>query len=105
LLDYLIYTVIYFSEKIVNICSQVGSQLKPIDYDTLMIEVVVGINANGRVYELGLDGSMHTRGSTAKSNKYSNYTDIAHSMSEEVDARLRQTIVEQQQTINSSSYS
>jgi hypothetical protein len=54
----------------------------PIDYDTLMIEAVGGRNAMGRVY-------VRTRGSTSKSNKYSNYTDIARGMSGEVKARLR----------------
>jgi len=44
---------------------------------------------------------MCTRGSTSTSNKYSNHTDIARGMSEEVEARLRQPIAEQQQTINS----
>jgi len=66
-----------------------------------MIEAVGGRNAKGRVYGLGLDGSMRTCGSTSKSNKYSNYTDIARGMSGEVEARLRKTIAEQQQTINS----
>jgi len=45
--------------------------------------------------------SMRTRGSTSKSNKYSNYINIARGMSGEVEVRLRQTIAEQQQTINS----
>jgi len=66
-----------------------------------MIEAVGGRNAEGRVYGLGLDSSMRTRSSTSKSNKYSNYTDIARGMSGEVEARLRKTIAEQQQTINS----
>jgi len=66
-----------------------------------MIEAVGGRNAKGRVYGLGLDGSMCTRGSTFISNKYSYYTDIARGISGEIEARLRQTIAEQQQTINS----
>lgn len=98
-----------------NLCSQVKShpqssefgnaesytQPKPIDYDTLMIEVVEGINAKGRVYELSLDGSMCTRASTSRSKKYSDYADIVRGMNGEVEAWLRQTIANQQKTINS----
>ncbi|CAJ2644673.1 unnamed protein product [Trifolium pratense] len=83
-----------------------GTQSKPIDYDTLMIEAVGGRNAKGIVYGLSLDGHNLTRGSTSTSNRYflqefqySNYADIARGMSGEVEARLRQKIADQQ-TIN-----
>ncbi|CAJ2657417.1 unnamed protein product [Trifolium pratense] len=77
-----------------------GTQPKPIDYDTLMIEAVGGRNAKGIVYGLSLDGRSLTRGSTSTSNRYSNYANIASGMSGEVEARLRQKIAYQQQTIN-----
>lgn len=113
-LSYLYIHLFIFQEKFVNLCSQAesqpqpseagnnesGTQPKPIDYDTLMIEAVGGRNAKGRVYGLGLDGSMRARGSTSKSNRYSNYADIARGMTGEVEARLRQKIADQQQTIN-----
>ena len=76
------------------------TQPKPIDYDALMIEVVGGINAKGRVYGLGLDGCMRAKASTSKSKQYANYTDIVRGMSNELEARLRQKIAEQQQTID-----
>ncbi|KAI5405608.1 hypothetical protein KIW84_052398 [Lathyrus oleraceus] len=80
-----------------NLCSQVKShpqssesgnaesytQPKPIDYDTLMIEVVEGINAKGKVYELSLDGSMCARASTSRSKKYSDYADIVRDLDED----------------------
>ncbi|KAJ1377033.1 putative transposase, Ptta/En/Spm, plant [Sesbania bispinosa] len=100
-------------ENFVNLCSQAEShsqssesgdngscsQPKPIDYDALIIEVVGGRNAKGRVYGLGLDGRMRASTSTSKS-QHANYTDIVRGMSAEVEARLRQKIAEQQQTIN-----
>ncbi|GAU48083.1 hypothetical protein TSUD_81430 [Trifolium subterraneum] len=99
-------------DTFVNLCSQAesqpsessnnesGTQPKPIDYDTLMIEAVGGRNGKGIVYGLSLDGHILTRGSTSTSNRYSNYADIARGMSGEVEARLRQKIADQQQTIN-----
>lgn len=57
-------------------------------------------DAKGIVYGLSLDGRNLTRGSTSKSNRYSNYADIARGMSGEVEARLRQTIADQQRTID-----
>ncbi|KAJ1384054.1 hypothetical protein SESBI_42841 [Sesbania bispinosa] len=46
-----------------------------------------------------LDGRMCARTSTSKA-QHVNYTNIVRGMSAEVEARLRQKIAEQQQTIN-----
>lgn len=97
-----------------NLCSQVeanpqssesdnvesDTQPKSINYDTLMIEAIGGINIKGRVYGLGLDGSKCVHASTSRLNKYSNYPDIVRGMSGDVEARFRQTTADQQQNIN-----
>lgn len=104
----------WLQEKFVKLCSEAESQPqsaesgdngsctqpKPIDYDAIMIEAVGGRNAKGKVYGLGLDGSRLASTSTSKSKQHGNYTDIVRGMSNELEARLRQKIAEQEQTIN-----
>ena len=77
----ILFFFICLQENFEKLCSQVESQPqssesgdngsctqpKPIDYDAIMIEAVGGINANGRVYGLGLDESMRANASTSKS--------------------------------------